>query len=282
MRSSWCPNPLNRYNCCPWPRLLKTDRTGGGSDKKRSKKWREVWREKYRRSPKQAVGIRSFPEAVWVWGYGGGGQPHHPERREIGQQGREVRTQSPSELGAGLQTRRSLKSNGWADETAALQIFAHLEGEALNVALLMPEGERANREWLSQGLSNYYYSSGRLAVFRRKFESVTRRTGADPATFTTELEILAVRGFGDMGTCARNRMVRDRFIADQRSCGLRRHLDSIPSYTLIREIVDRCRVWESHSEQKRGSSPGTDLDRGHSGVSGALRRSQGFRYPWLV
>ena len=55
-------------------------------------------------------------------------------------------------------------------------------------------------------------------MFRRKFESVTHRTGADPATFATELEILAVRGFGDMGTCARNRMVRDRFIADQRNC----------------------------------------------------------------
>ena len=81
-------------------------------------------------------------------GVRGGGQPHHPERRE----GREVRTQAPSELGAGLQIRRSLKSNGWADETAALQLFAHLEGgggEALNVALLMPEGERANREGLS-------------------------------------------------------------------------------------------------------------------------------------
>ena len=39
-------------------------------------------------------------------------------------------------------------------------------------------------------------------------------------------------------------MVRDRFIADQRSCGLRRHLDSVPPDTPIREIVDRCRVWE--------------------------------------
>ena len=47
------------------------------------------------------------------------------------------------------------KSNGWVDGTAALQILAHLEGEALNVALLMPEGERANREGLSHGLSNY-------------------------------------------------------------------------------------------------------------------------------
>ena len=67
-------------------------------------------------------------------------------------------------------------------------------GEALNVVLLMPDGERANREGLSQGISNYYCSPGRLAVFRRKFESVTCRTGADPATFTTGLEILTVRG----------------------------------------------------------------------------------------
>ena len=31
-----------------------------------------------------------------------------------------------------------VKSNGWDDETAALQLFAHLEWEALNV----PEGKR--------------------------------------------------------------------------------------------------------------------------------------------
>ena len=30
-----------------------------------------------------------------------------------------------------------VKSNVWTDETAALQLFAHLNGEALNVALLM-------------------------------------------------------------------------------------------------------------------------------------------------
>ena len=53
-------------------------------------------------------------------------------------------------------------------------------------------------------------------------------------------------------------MVRDRFIADQCSCELWRHLDSVPPDTPIREIVDSCRVWESHSEQKRGSSPATD------------------------
>ena len=135
------------------------------------------------------------------------------------------------------------------DETAALQLFAHLDGEALNVTLLMPEGERANWEGLSQGLSDYYNSPGRLAEFRRQFESATRRTKINPVTFATDLDILAVRGFGDMGKCARNWMVRDRFIAAQRSCGLRRHLDSVPPDIPMRDIVDRCRVWESHSDQ---------------------------------
>ena len=35
-----------------------------------------------------------------------------------------------------------VKSNGWSEGTAALQLFAHLDGEALNGALLMPEEER--------------------------------------------------------------------------------------------------------------------------------------------
>ena len=49
-----------------------------------------------------------------------------------------------------------MKSNGWTDKTTALQLFAYLEREALNIALLMPEGERANWECLSRGLSDYY------------------------------------------------------------------------------------------------------------------------------
>ena len=53
------------------------------------------------------------------------------------------------------------KSNDWDDETATLQLFAHLEGEALNVALLMPEEKRATREGLSQGLSEYYNYPGK-------------------------------------------------------------------------------------------------------------------------
>ena len=76
-------------------------------------------------------------------------------------------------------------------------------------------------------------------------------------------------------------MFRNRFIADQRSCGPRRHLDSVPPDTPIREIVDRYWEWESHSEQKRGSSPGTDLNRGHWGVSVDSRESALFRDSWM-
>ena len=34
-------------------------------------------------------------------------------------------------------------SNGWDDATAALQLFSHLEGDAMNVALLVPATRRA-------------------------------------------------------------------------------------------------------------------------------------------
>ena len=64
------------------------------------------------------------------------------------------------------------------------------------MALLMPEGKHTTREGLLLGLSEYYNYPGRLAVFRRKFESVARRDGEDPAAFAMELEILAVWGFG--------------------------------------------------------------------------------------
>ena len=157
---------------------------------------------------------------------------------------------------ADSQTQQSLNSmeqftgSSWGDETAALQLFVHLEVEALNVTLLMPEGEYATWEGQSQGLS-IYYSPGRLAVFRRRFDSVSRREGEDPSASATELEILAVPGFGDIGPQARTRMVRNRFISEQQSCRQRRHLDSLPPDTSIREIVDRCRVWESHSKLGR-------------------------------
>ena len=56
------------------------------------------------------------------------------------------------------------------------------------------------------------------------------------------------RNFGDVGPSAQIRMVWDQFITGHHDCDLKRHLDSVPPVTPIRDIVDRCRVWESHSD----------------------------------
>ena len=87
-----------------------------------------------------------------------------------------------------------IKLNGWSEETAVLQLFAHLEGEALNMALLLPKEKRESWPGIVNELSAYYRSPGRLAVLRRRFESAFRRPGLDPATFVTELGILALQG----------------------------------------------------------------------------------------
>ena len=84
--------------------------------------------------------------------------------------------------------------------------------------------------------------------------------GEDPSIFATALETLAVKAFGDMGQTARLRLIRDRFIAGHSSCELRRHLDSVPPETPMRDVVDRCRVWESHDDPavRRVSKPSPD------------------------
>ena len=140
-----------------------------------------------------------------------------------------------------------VKSNDWSDDTISLQLLAHLEGDALSVALLVPETKRAMRSELVGALDGHYRSPGRLTDYRRKFERATRRDWEDPSMFATELETLATRAFGDMGPSVRIRMVRYRFVAGHRDCDLQRHLGSVPLDTPIREIVDICRVWESHS-----------------------------------
>ena len=48
--------------------------------------------------------------------------------------------------------RAIIKSNGWSDETAALQLFVHPKGEALDVALLLKKkygrhGQGLFRDW---------------------------------------------------------------------------------------------------------------------------------------
>ena len=116
------------------------------------------------------------------------------------------------------------------------------------MALLLSDRIRERWKDFVDELSAYYNTPGRLAVFRRQFENAHRHPGLDPATFATELGILALRGFSDMKEKARDLMVRKKFIASQKSCDLRRHLDSATQETSIVDIVDSCRIWESHAE----------------------------------
>ena len=78
-------------------------------------------------------------------------------------------------------------SNGWDEVTAALQLIAHLDGEALNVASLGPEAQRILPGVLLKTLSEHYVSPGRLAKYKRQFERMTRPPGDDPAAFAIEL-----------------------------------------------------------------------------------------------
>ena len=138
-----------------------------------------------------------------------------------------------------------------------------MKGEALNVALLLTKEKRESWTGLMSGLSAYYQSPGRLAVLRRRFESAFRRPGLDPATFATELGILAIQGFEDMKEQARDMMIREKFIAGQRQCALRRQLDGFAPDTPIGEIVDSCRVWESHSDSERIATVNCESDVGN-------------------
>ena len=90
-----------------------------------------------------------------------------------------------------------------------------------------------------------------------RVEQTTRTIREDPAT---ALETLGVKAFGDMGQTARLRLIRDRFIAGHSNCDLRRHLNSVSPETPIRDVVDRCRIWESHADPtvRRMSKPTPD------------------------
>ena len=131
------------------------------------------------------------------------------------------------------------------------------------MALLVPATRRASRIGLIDPLTAHYDTPGRLTDHRRQFERVTRTAGMDPSIFATELETLALKAFGDMSHLARLRSIRDWFITGQDSCALRRHLDSVSPETPMRDIVDRCRVWESHTEfeDRRGWHPSPDQSR---------------------
>ena len=114
-----------------------------------------------------------------------------------------------------------------------------------------------------EGLAAYYQSPGKLAGLRRRFESAFRQPGLDPATFATDLGMLAIQGFGDMREQARDTMIRDKFIAGQEQCALRRQFDGFAQGTPIWEIVDSCRVWESHSNLNWIAKTGYDSEIGN-------------------
>ena len=187
-------------------------------------------------------------------GYGSAGRPVIPAQTS----GRSIFTSTPVPRYAGRsswdQYRHVFEAivclNGWDEVTAALQLVAHLEGDALNVALLVPESQRVLPGVLVGALSGimHYGSPGRLAEYRRQFEIVSRSPGDDPPVFVIELETLARRAFVDVDASVRLQLVRNRFIDGQVECSLHRHLDSVGPDTPIVDIVDRCRVWESHAE----------------------------------
>ena len=60
----------------------------------------------------------------------------------------------------------------------------------------------------------------------------------------------------------RDTMIRDKFIASQEQCALRRQLDGLAQDTPIGEIVDSCCVWESHSDSNRVSTVNCDSEVG--------------------
>ena len=93
-----------------------------------------------------------------------------------------------------------VRSNGWDDVTAALQLLSHLEGDALNVALLVPESRRVVPGFFIKSLSDHYNAPGRLAEYKRQFQLTFRRPGDDPSIFAIELETLARRASIDIDT----------------------------------------------------------------------------------
>ena len=126
--------------------------------------------------------------------------------------------------------------------------------------ILVPETRRATHVRLVGARAAHYGSLWRLAHYRRQFEKTTRQPEEDPSIFAIALETLAVKAFGDMGHMARLCIIWDRFIAGHGSCELGWHLDSVAPEIPIRDIVDCCRVWESHADldNRRGGRPGPE------------------------
>ena len=86
-------------------------------------------------------------------------------------------------------------------------------------------GGEGTMDGFGEGALGLFSFPSRLAAVRRRFERAGRRPGMDSATFATELGVLAMQGFDNMGERARGLMIRNKFIAAQPSRALRQHLD---------------------------------------------------------
>ena len=85
-------------------------------------------------------------------------------------------------------------SNGWDGVTAVLQLVSHLEGDALNVTLLVPESQPVLPGVLMGALSEHYGSPGRLAEYKRQFERASRSPSDDPSVFAMCRIVPVARG----------------------------------------------------------------------------------------
>ena len=86
-----------------------------------------------------------------------------------------------------------VRSNGWDDATVALQFLSHLEGDTLNIALLVTEideGHAGRTSWDTNRTLRIIGPASGLS---------TGQDGEDPSIFAISLETLAVKAFGDMG-----------------------------------------------------------------------------------
>ena len=90
------------------------------------------------------------------------------------EQSEEVYGVVETEIGPLMTKPRKLR---WIFVRFDLQLLSHLEGDELNVALLVPEVKRATQAGLVGALTENYGSPGRLADYQRQFERMTCQEG---------------------------------------------------------------------------------------------------------
>ena len=135
--------------------------------------------------------------AAQSWSWRGSGLRRPPSDLRGGRGSRRRRFQDTPGSRTGNST-RGVRSHCMFD---ALQLLSHLDGDALNVALLVPESRRVAPGFLIKSLSEHYNAPGRLAEYKRQFQRAFQRPGDDPSILATELETLARRAFMDIEIC---------------------------------------------------------------------------------